>query len=289
MSSSKIALLTCSKFPKLTRDDSLLVKPLQNAGFEPVAAAWDDKKVDWSRFEIVIMRSGWNYHLKYPQFLEWLDLLEKLKIEVWNPIETLRWNSNKKYLRDLADKRVTIIPSVWIEKGEIVDLENISREKGWSEFIIKPTVGASAYEIFRADKNNFSKVQPQIDKMLSKSDVMIQPVMREVLEEGEYSIVAIGGKYSHTVLKRPKKGDFRSNWDFGATQEKVAPDQILIDQALNILKKVDSPTLYARIDGINQNGKFILMELELIEPELFFGYEPESAEAFAQSLKDRLV
>lgn len=289
MSSIKIALVTCSKFPQLTRDDSWLIKPLQNESLDPVAVAWDDKRVDWSIFRAIVFRSCWNYHLYYQEFLDWLDELEKLKAKVWNPIDIIRWNSNKKYLKDLESWGVPIVPTVWIERGEKVNLEIIANEKSWSDIVIKPTVGASAYGIYRADKDNFRKVQSQIDKLISKTDVMVQPVMKEVVEVGEYSIIAIGGKYSHAMLKRPKKGEIRTQRDYGATELKTEPDESLLEGALSILKKIDCPLLYARIDGINQNGRFILMELELIEPELFLGYEKESIEAFVRCLKQKIV
>ena len=287
MVGNQIALVTYYGYPHLTESDKLLVKPLQDLGFDPQAVVWNDKKVDWSKYSCIVIRSCWDYHYKYQQFLDWLSQLEKANLQVWNSIDIIRWNSDKKYLIDLENQGVAIIPTFWVNRGKNIILKEIYIKFNVSQLIIKPTVGAYSYEIFKADDNDYNRAQSRLDKLLVKADVMIQPFMDEVLTEGEFSFVFINGKFSHAVLKRPKKGDFRSIIEFGASETKVKPNKKLLDQANSLLKNVKSPLLYARVDGINHNGKFQLMELELIEPHLFFDLNPYSPILFARALKER--
>lgn len=288
MLSHQIALVTYYGYPHLTESDKLLVKPLQDLGIDPQAVVWNDKKVDWSSFRSIVIRCCWDYHYKYRQFLDWLTELEKLKVSVWNPIDLIRWNSDKKYLRDLQKKGVPIIPTIWVDSGEKVVLDDIFQKFNVSQLIIKPTVGASSYEIIKADVREYKRAQSRLDKLLAKADVMIQPFRYEVLTEGEYSFIFINRKFSHAILKHPQKGDFRSIPEFGASEAYVNPEKKLISQADKILEKIDSLLLYARIDGVNCNREFHLMELELIEPHLSFDKNHQSAILFARALKERI-
>ncbi|MBI4130856.1 hypothetical protein HY468_06060 [Candidatus Roizmanbacteria bacterium] len=284
MPSKEIALITYKESPELSKSDALLVEPLKNEGFTSQAVPWDSGDIDWERFTALVLRSCWNYHYNYQDFLTWLSKIENTHIPLWNPAEVVRWNANKKYLTDLESKGVSTVPTVWLEKDERTNLEDIAGEKKWNDLVVKPSVGASAYGIFRVRSGEYNAAQIKINDILQQSEVMIQPLMEEVMSEGEYSLVFIGGEYSHAMLKTPKEGDFRSNHHCGATEVKVEPDRPLIDQAYSILDKVDSPLLYARIDGINRDGEFVLMELELIEPHLFFDQDQQSPTRFAKAL-----
>lgn len=284
-----VALITYGESPDLTESDRLLIKPLQDEGFNPRAVAWDDKEIDWTQYDYLVLRSCWNYHYSFSKFLNWLSHLEKIKAKLWNPIPVVRWNADKRYLKDLEKQEVSIPPTIWLDKGTKANLEDVMNDKGWDDVVVKPTVGASVYEVFRIKIDKHNTAQPKLEMLLNKTDVMIQPLMSEVITEGEFSFIFLGGEYSHAMLKRPKKGDFRSNYHCGGKETKVEPDKGLVEQASSVLKKVDSPLLYARIDGINRNGKFILMEIELIEPHLFFDQDPKSPIRFARALKERSV
>ncbi len=273
----RIALVTYSQYPKLTISDNLLIKPLQEAGFEPIVTPWDNKKTDWKQFNLIVLRSCWNYHLKVKEFTTWLDYLGENKLKVFNPISLLKWNLDKKYLLDLDEKGIPIIPTVFIKKGSTAGLIKIIEENNWPEIVIKPTIGASAYEVYKATEDTLGKISIQFDQLVNHGDVMIQPLMKEVITEGEYSFVFLGGKYSHAVLKKPKRNEFRTNYIFGGTSQKVEPEEGLLQQAMKIVKTIPSPALYARVDGLNINGKLTLMELELIDPHLFFDLYPPAA------------
>ena len=280
-----VALVTHSASSGLTSSDALLVAPLIAEGFDPHAVAWDDKHVDWKKFDHIILRSCWNYHTKYNEFLEWLSFLESTHVNVLNPLPVMRWNSHKEYLKDLAQQGVSTIPTKWIKKGTAVNLQTASGETGWNNLVVKPCIGASSHDVFLSRHNEHKKKQSKYDMLTRKTDTMIQPLMSEIMTEGEYSFVFIGRSYSHTVLKFPEKGDFRSDHQFHKAESRVQPDARKVREAENVIKHIPSPLLYARVDGIFVNGSFMLLELELIEPHLFFDLDKESPMRFARELK----
>ncbi|OGG03654.1 hypothetical protein A2W14_04020 [Candidatus Gottesmanbacteria bacterium RBG_16_37_8] len=288
MAHKRIGLITFSKKPLLTPSDNLLLEPLKKAGFDPLAVPWDKKNVNWSAYNFLILRSCWNYHFNFPLFLNWLDQLEKVKIKILNPVEIVNWNVNKKYLKDLERIGVPIVPTVFLAKGEKVNLKDLVSKRDWQEIVIKPAVGASSYNVLRFQDNEYDKAQVKLNEIVKRSAVLIQPLMKEVIEEGEYSLIFFGREYSHTVLKRPKIGDFRA-LGFGASYTKIEPDKKLISQAGDILSKIKSDLLYARLDGISQNGVFILIEIELIEPHLFFDLDPQSPTRFVKAFEERIT
>lgn len=281
-----IALVTYKKSPNLSESDILLVEPFKKIGFSITSAPWDDKKIMWDKFEYVILRSCWDYHERIDEFYEWLDKLERLRVKVWNPLPSIRWNSNKKYLLDLEKKDIPIVPTTIINKNSTLTVESLFSTVNTHEIVIKPTVGASAYEIFRVKDTAINVGQEKIDRLLSKSDIIVQPLMKEVINQGEYSFMFFNKKFSHTMLRSPKKGDFRTNYHEGGIETKAQPSDNLIAQATHIVSGIDSPLLYARVDAIDCNGKLTLMELELIEPHLFFDQDSKSPDLFVRAFKE---
>lgn len=280
-----VALVTCRDYPKLTQSDQLLVEPLKKEGFTSIAAPWEDKRIDWKQFDCIIFRSCWNYYANYPAFIDWLSLMERMNLVILNPPNVIAWNSHKTYLKELHERGVSTIPTLWISQSEKPILADLAGEMHWTDIIIKPCVGADAHDIFLVKKDGHKAAQKKLEKLTTKTDCLMQPLMPEVMTEGEYSFVFISGKYSHTVLKTPKKGEFRSNYQFGAKETVIQPSASLLEQVTNIVKVAPPHLLYARVDGINQNGLFILMELELFEPHLYFDKQPDSAQMFARALK----
>jgi len=256
-----VALVTCSNFPALSPSDERLVEPLKKEKILTHAVAWDKKGVDWSLFDAIALRACWNYPTKYSQFMDWLTNLEHIRANVWNPINIMRWNIQKTYLFDLEKRGVSIIPTVVVNKQSKPSLHNEA-----SDVIIKPVIGNMSQGIYRSPKN--------IERLLKTGDYLVQPFMPEVTNEGEYRFIFIGGELTHTILKTQKATSL------------VKPAPALTHQAADVLHTVETNLLYARVDGINRNGIFILMELELIEPILFFDMNQKAAAIFARALKN---
>lgn len=281
----KIAFVTYCKSLDLTPSDKLLVKPLESFGHQVVAAPWDNPEIDWRQFDVLILRSCWNYHLKIDKFLRWLDNVSQLGIKLWNPYQIVRWNIDKKYLFELEKKGIAIIPTKLIKKNSHEPLENFFRDLTCQELVIKPVIGAMAENIIKVNEVEAVSKQKKFRTFLKQTDYLIQPLMPEIYQ-GEISMVFLGKKFSHAAIKRPKQGEFRVNYRFGGRFERTDLSGDVIDQAKKIIDKVKGNLLYARVDGIVRNGKFLLMELELVEPHLFLDLYPPSALQFASKFEN---
>lgn len=273
----RIALATSAAWPELTDDDRLLIPALQQLGVEAVPVVWD-ARIDWTHFDRLVIRSCWDYHLRPDEFLDWIDGLEKACVAVQNPPRLVRWNIDKRYLRELSVAGATIPPTMWIEDGEVLSSAEVLHQRGWSSAIVKPTVSASAYKLRRICKDELA--------VQLKGPAIVQQFIPEIVSCGEWSLVFLGGKYSHAVIKHPVAEDFRVQSEFGGRTALAEPRPEMVDEAARIVGSLPGRPLYARIDGIDCRGTFILMEVELIEPELFLGLG-SAANRFAEEIRRR--
>ncbi len=286
---AKIAFVTFAKKTNITPDDQLAADILINSGHQVSAAVWDDAAIDWSAFDSVVIRSCWDYHLKPEAFRSWLSALHAAGVSVWNPVETIRWNMDKGYLRLLQEQGVAIPDTYWPAPGEAVDLAALLKEKNWEKAVIKPLISASAYQTFTIAQNDeLPALQQRWSALSAEGEYMIQRFAREVTDNGEWSLLFFGGKFSHGVLKRPKAGEFRSQSEYGGTIASRQPATALVERAAEILALLPAVPLYARVDGIDSPSGFTLMELELIEPFLFLDEDPRAAQNFADAISRRL-
>jgi hypothetical protein len=281
---STVACITYRDLPQLTSEDQLVCSYLQRYGVKTQAVIWDAPDVVWSTYEAAIVRSCWDYHLHPSTFSTWLTAMERLQAPLWNPAPILRWNMNKTYLRDLQTQGVAIPPTRWLKRGCTAELAAICAEQGWEEAVIKPAISATAYDTWRITREKGRQNQSRFAAMLQLSDVLVQQFMDPVVTYGEWSFVFFHKQYSHAVLKKAKAGDFRVQDDFGGTVEVVSPGMTLIERAQQIVNCIKDPLLFARVDGIELDGRLILMELELIEPFLFLQSDPHAVERFARAI-----
>ncbi len=284
-SSFRVAFATHRGLPELTPDDRLVLDYLNAEGVAAEAAVWDSADVGWQDFDCVVIRSCWDYHRRPAEFAAWISLLETKGVDVRNPPDVIRWNMDKSYLSELEQNGISIAPTVWLEKNSTVDLGRILSEKQWSKVVIKPTISATAFETWISAPDTVNQDQHAVHRILQRSGVMIQKFIEEVPAKGEWSLVFFNKEYSHAVLKRAREGEFRVQNEYGGyLEENVSPKSSLIEQARQIVESVEAPLLYARVDGVEVDGRFMLMELELIEPFLFFSANSESVTRFAQAL-----
>ena len=269
----QIALVSYAACPQLTDDDRLLIPAFARRGVRAVPAIWD-ADINWSQFDRVVLRSCWDYHLRLNEFLTWLERLERLDVPLSNSARLVRWNVDKNYLRELKARGVRIPPTFWIEAHEERDVATILQKMGWASAIAKPVVSASAHGL----------QQVFVDRPTAiRGPVMIQPFLTEVPNHGEWSLVFIGGEYSHSVLKRAAPGDFRVQWQYGGTATSDIPRPEVLKAAREIIASLNEPADYARVDGILCGDDFVLMELELIEPVLFLRLE-NAADRFVEAI-----
>jgi len=283
----RIALATSSKFPNLTSDDRLLLEPLAEHGIQAEPAIWNDASRDWSSYDAVILRSTWDYHLLPEEFLRWIDLLRDMHVPLWNAHTLVRWNANKTYLRDLDAKGILVVPTIWPEAGNASPLRDKMRELGWERAVVKPRISATARRTQLVTIEDADAAQPLFDELRSGAGVMVQKFMDSIVVDGEWSLIFFDRQFSHAVLKKPASGDFRVQNDFGGTDTQLDPPAHVLESAGIILQAVEA-TLYARVDGVVQEEKFLLMELELIEPALFLSSHPAATAKFADAIARKL-
>jgi glutathione synthase/RimK-type ligase-like ATP-grasp enzyme len=284
----RVALATYGGMPEHAPDDRLLAAALEQAGVRVEAAVWSNPAVDWLAFDAVVIRSCWDYHRRHAEFMAWLDSLDAAGRRVWNPTPMVRWNSNKRYLADLAGRGVATVPTRIIERGSSTSVADVAREAGWTRFVVKPAVSASAYETHALTLPLSAADEPAIERLVAQGDVLVQPFLHEVTTDGELSLLFFDGAFSHAAIKRTRPGDFRVQSEHGGTVAPIDLAPAIVAAASKSLDALDEVPLYARVDGVGDDQSFRVMELELIEPNVFLGAAEGSAERFARAIVRRL-
>lgn len=288
MSSRRIALATYEGAPELAPDDRALVPALASIDIETKAVVWSDSTVDWTAFDAVIVRSCWDYHLRLDEFRSWLDRLEAAAVATFNSPSLIRWNADKRYLLDLARRGVATIPTMVVSGGTADDVGRVAAAEEWSRVVIKPAVSASGYETYALDAPFDPGAAAIAGRVASLGDMLVQPFAREVPRDGEYSFTFIDGEFSHATIKRAAPTEFRVQTEHGGSVAAIEAPPGLVTQARAVLRALPEIPLYARVDGIARESAFLLMELELIEPNLFLEFSNGAAERLVSAIKRRL-
>ncbi len=250
-------------------------------------SSWSSKTFNWEVVDYAIFRTTWDYFERLEDFLSWINTYSK-KIKFINSIDLIKWNLDKSYLQDFPKEDV--VPSLFLKKNSHKSLKEISTQKGWKELIMKPSVSAAAWNTHRVSKDNINKMEMVFSNLKSSHKMIVQEFQKSVLTSGEVSIMVFGGKYSHAVLKKSKKNDFRVQDDFGGTVCKYEPKKNEIDFAEKIVSLCPERPLYARVDILlSKKGGWLLSELEIIEPELWFRFNEKSADFLAKKICDSII
>ena len=287
-----VALVTCAVIPNLTDDDRSLIPALAAHGVRAKPAVWDDDAVEWRTFDAVVIRSTWDYHRKAQRFLSWIERVDALGVQLINPAPVLRWNADKVYLRELSSLDVPVVPTWWVEHGESTPLSEILRQTGWSRAVVKPAVAATAYRTWTTEAGSAASDETRFRELVADGRVLVQPFVEAITAEGEWSLVFFGGEYAYSVLKVVKPGDFRVQNEFGGSVVGCDADPAIVAQASDVLDAAPfsrADFAYARVDGCVENGRFVLMELEVLEPALFLQMARGRTEGFASHLAQRVA
>lgn len=283
-----VAMVTSEAFANLYEDDLLLVKALADIGIAATPAVWSDPSIDWTSFDALIIRSPWDYFKRAAEFRAWLDHRSAEGALMCNSREILDWNFDKAYLQDLDRAGVAIVPTICIQHNATPDIPALARARGWNEVVVKPTIGGGGYGCCRFRLEDFDRHAAGIAKTLKDCGILLQPFLPEIQTGGELSLLFFDGIFSHAVRKRPKAGDYRVQFQFGGTNENVPVTQDLIAQAARCIANAPGPTVYARVDGVIKDAKFLLMELEIFEPLMFLSRHPEAPNRFARAIEKQL-
>lgn len=267
----------------LTADDRVLAAAITDRGLDPVPYRWGEP-VDPEA--VVVIRSTWDYVERPTAFSAWLDHLEAQQTSVLNPVEILRWNMHKRYLLDLERRGVPIVPTALVERGEQHQLEELRSLRGWDEVVVKPAVGGTARLTLHSGRVGLDAAGEHLRRLAVAEDVLVQPAVASVASRGEVSVVAIGGAPLAAFRKQPAPGEWRVQSDFGGTTVRIELDDELVDVAQTATQ--GRRTDYARVDVVHHEGRWAVLELELVEPELFFLLEPSLAERLAERIEGRI-
>lgn len=287
---TRVAVLRCRDLPSfvdweipdveaLFDDDHLLIEAL-GPGAESVV--WSDP-VDWDRYDIAVLRSTWDYIDHRALFGEVLAAIEATSCVLANPAAAVAWNTDKHYLVDLHDRGVPVVPTVIASSSTPSQLQDAALEQGWTGAVVKPRVGAGGAHVERIAVADIAATLEGMDL----DQTLLQPLAESVMSEGELSFIFIAGRVSHALLKRPAAGDFRAHGIYGGTVELIAAAPDDIAQAEAILGALDFDLLYARLDAVRIDGRLAVMELELVEPMLYLGLAPGSADRLAAAVLQR--
>lgn len=306
MPTPRIALVTCSELPELDPEDQPLIGALADRGAEASAVVWDDPEVDWSDYDLAVIRSTWDYTTRHREFLEWAASVPRLV----NPPNVIRWASDKHYLQGLADHGLAVVETTWLEPSRNFDKRALhNRFPAREDFVIKPAISAGSLETGRytatdADSRRFAIEHAH--RLLSEGrSVMVQRYLPEVDAAGEAALIFLHGTFSHAVHKDAMLAPGEEVVGEGDTlykPESMSPyraSAVEIEAAQNALafararipgrSPASRPLLYARVDLVTpRSGDPVLMELELVEPSLFCSLAPGALDRFADAIMAEL-
>lgn len=279
-----IALVTGATMAKPDPETHLLVAALAQIGIAADILPWSSQ-ADWAAYPLVVVRTPWDYFRHLDAFLAWTEQVSALT-RVVNPAGVIAWNSHKRYLRELAAHDIATVPTLWLERGATDAVARLAAQ-GWDEVVVKPAVSIGAIGALRAQARD-AACHAHLESLVAAGDVMVQPFVPSVAEAGEVSLIYFGGVFSHAICKRPAAGDYRVQDMYGGTVHAHAPSAAERALAEAVLKLTPAPTTYARVDLVSHAGAPALMEVEVIEPELFLGATADAASNFAAELQRQL-
>jgi hypothetical protein len=280
-------LVTCESVPDLDPDDRLLLDELRARDFAVAVGVWSDPNVDWSAARMCVLRSTWDYPGRYAEFEAWSERAARVSA-FRNELRLVSWNAHKSYVRDLEQKGVPVVATIWLERGERAGLGETLKARNWEGLVIKPARGAASHNVMhvRRSRASIAAGQAHLDGLLQTQDVLIQPYLKSVATYGERALMFFDGAYSHAVVKKPFDKLLIVSAD-ASVRVDPAEDEMAI--AAKALASVPGRPLYARIDLLrDDDGNARVNEVELIEPGLYLAVHRPSIRVFADAIECEL-
>ena len=278
---SRVAIATCQDL-YVDEDTPLLLEALSAAGVEADLLAWDDPEAHWDRYDLTVVRSTWDYSARRDEFLAWTRSVPNLA----NPASVMAWNTDKHYLRELAQRDVRIIPTTFADVG----IEPIFPT---GDFVVKPAVGAGSIDAERYGSHDHAAAAEHVRRLHREDrDVIVQPYVASIDDEGELALVFIDGEFTHAL----RKGAMLNTHEHDRSQLFRAEQMRLIDVSDELVTlahaviaaATDEPLLYTRVDLCRlDSGEHALMELEMVEPSLFLTHWPSAATTLGRAIARR--
>lgn len=289
-----IALVTWRELPELDPDDRPLAAALRARGHRVEIVAWDDPGFDWAGARLVLLRNPWDYFHRAAEFLAWAGRVDAVT-RLLNPLAAVRWNLDKRYLLELADRGAPVVPTRRRPRGSRCDFAALLEASGWDAAVVKPAVSADSWETLVVRQGETARGQAHIDRLLPERDLLVQPFLAAVESSGEHCLVYLDGAFSHAVGKNPlTRGGRWAGLPEGVPVE-AAPDELaaaaaVLDAATAALVPAGGDDLlYARVDLVRgSDGRPLLLELELVEPTLFLADHPAGLARLLAALERHL-
>jgi glutathione synthase/RimK-type ligase-like ATP-grasp enzyme len=259
-----VAVVNSLAFAEHDPEAPLVVEALGDAGLRADLHPWD-ADVAWGAYDLVVVRSPWDYFTRLEEFLGWVEQVAA-QTRIVNPASVIRWNSHKGYLAEMAAQGVPVLPTLLLQQGSSGAAEQV-QAAGWADVVVKPAVDGGARETLRAEPHSPEAVA-HVERLIACGDVVVQPYAHQV-EAGETSLLFFGGELSHAVRKVPAAGDYRVQAHHGGTEHPHEPTAAELETARRAMACAPDRLTYARVDLLDVDGVPTLMELEVIEPDLF--------------------
>jgi glutathione synthase/RimK-type ligase-like ATP-grasp enzyme len=280
-----VAILTSLNMPDLMPYDIEVIGMLNDSGrISAKPIIWETQARELINFDAAIFRTTWGYHEKPQQFLDFFDFLDDIKIPTLNPMKIIRRNFHKFYLRDLIDRGYDVIPTRFIPKNSCSSLSEIIIETGWNKFIVKPAISAGSYRTHLFGSAEIQNAGKVFDELNRTDDLLVQQYLEEVETLGEFSTIYFNGGYNYTVNKIPQHGDYRVQFTYGGKYRQIEPDEAIREATRQIASQFVDECLYVRVDGLYSEGRFMLMEVEMLEPDLYMNINPQAKQEFVKAI-----
>lgn len=287
MPEKRVAYLTMQDEVDYVTDYHLSYAPMQSLGWEVETVAWRADH-DWNQFDAVYICSPWDYPQYIDEFRSVLQRIDSSRAVLLNDKAIVDWNLEKTYLRDVAARGDKIVPSSWYESFDPAAVRGFFAEHACDTVVIKPTIGANAQDAFVLNDPVDDALVAKLARVFKTKRFFVQPFIDNIQAEGEYSLFFFNGDYSHAILKTPKAGDFRVQEEHGAEIRACSPPGALLPVAHDVFSHIDPLPVYGRGDWVRgPDGRFLLMELELIEPSLYLRTDSDAATRFAVAFDQR--
>lgn len=282
-----VALASCLNLPEPDLDEAPLLEALVAAGLTARVLAWDDPAADWSAARMTLLRATWNYPLRPQAFRQWVEATARVS-DLWNRPAAVRWSLHKGYLLDLQRHGVAVAPTRLVPRGSDRRLTDIATANGWHEVVVKPAVSAASYGTKRIRQDQYPAGEAHLRALLADGDALVQRYLPSVEDYGERALIWIDGELTHAVRKSPR---FDDDEEYVSAAQPIAPEEAELAAAAlaRVAEVTGEPPMYARVDvAPGPADDPVLMELELIEPSLFFPQSPAALARFVTAIRKRL-